>query len=414
MRHLLSLTLLIMITACGEDFDRPPVDSGRDAGGDVAADVQPDVQPDDAGPDTDDATDGADAPDTPDPDVGQPDADHPDANAQDTDTGLDSNHDSGTDTSPDTDVEMDTGPDAEPDPDTCVATADPYPSQILNASELSERQGRLEFVARDGNTLNAYTHRSPLFDEQTGQILFVMHGTNRNADDYLDNWRSRVDQHNALAIAPEFPKSFYSGSEDYQLGVGTSGTPYTGTYREYQWRNPEDYTHSEVEHLFEAVRDELQNDSCGYSIFGHSAGSQFVHRLLTFRPDARVETAVAGNAGWYTLPSYGDGGDNYHMPYGLNGTPPMADRQEMLLGHNLIVMLGEDDTERGQYFRTTPEADHQGLNRLERGQFYYFTGEQVARDLGVPFNWTLELVPNVGHSNSGLVPSAAGHIFRSQ
>jgi hypothetical protein len=267
-------------------------------------------------------------------------------------------------------------------------------------------------VARDGNVLSAYTHRSPLFDATTGKIVFIMHGTNRNAEDYLDNWRNEVNQHNVLAIAPEFPKSFYPGSEDYQLGVGTSGTPYTGTYRSYQWRDSDDYTHSEIEHLFEAVRTQLGNASCRYSIYGHSAGGQFVHRLLSFRPDARVDKAVAANSGWYTLPSHGGGWDsNYHMPYGLQGAPPDPTRREKLFGHELIVLLGEDDVQRGTYLRTTSEADAQGLNRLQRGQFYYNTGLQEALSRGVPFEWTLDIVPNVGHSHSGMMPAAAAHIF---
>jgi pimeloyl-ACP methyl ester carboxylesterase len=267
-------------------------------------------------------------------------------------------------------------------------------------------------VARDGNILSAYTHRSPLFDPATGQIVFIMHGANRNAEAYLDKWRSEVDTHNVLAIAPEFPKTLYPGSEAYQLGVGTSRTPYTGTYDASDWRAPQDYTHSEIEHLFEAVRTELGNGSCRYSIYGHSAGGQFVHRLLTFRPDARVDTAVAANAGWYTLPSDGGGSDqNFYMPYGLQGAPSDPARLEKLFAHDLVVLLGEDDTNRDSYLRTLSEADAQGLNRLERGRFYHALGQQEAISQGLPFHWILDTVPNVGHSHSGMTPAAAAHIF---
>lgn len=305
---------------------------------------------------------------------------------------------------------QDGGEDSGQDP-ACTAD-DPYPSTLKNAGNLSKTQGTFEFVARDGNTLTVHTHRSPKFDPTDGQIVFIMHGAGRNADGYLDAWRSEIDKHNALAIAPEFPKDDYPGSEDYQLGVGTSGTPYTGTYDPSDWRDSDEYTHSEIEHLFEALRTELGNTSCRYSIYGHSAGSQFVHRLLTFRPDARVDTAVAANAGWYTLPSDGGGYDeDFYMPYGLQGAPPDSDRLEDLFAHDLVVLLGEDDTDRDDYLRTWAEADAQGQNRLERGKFYHATGKQEAQLEGVPFNWTLDTVPNVGHSNSGMTPAAASHIF---
>lgn len=302
--------------------------------------------------------------------------------------------------------------DAEDPTDPACLMVDPYPSPLENPNSLEDAQGELRFVARDGNVLTAYTHRSETFVPETGKIVFVMHGAGRNASGYLDAWRDHVEKHGALAIAPEFPTSLYPSSEAYNLGVGTAGTPYGATYDPSAWRDPNDTSHSEVEHLFEAVRMVLGNASCRYAIYGHSAGGQFVHRLLTFRPDARVATAVAANSGWYTLPSDGGGSDpNFHMPYGLQGAPPDPARLPKLFGHDLVVLLGEDDVVRDSDLRTTPEADAQGLNRFERGHFYFALAQQEALSAGVTFRWTLDTVPGVAHSNAGMTPAAAAFIF---
>ncbi|MCU0663586.1 MAG: alpha/beta fold hydrolase [Myxococcota bacterium] len=267
-------------------------------------------------------------------------------------------------------------------------------------------------MARDGNTLTAYTHRSASFDAKTGKIVFIMHGAGRNASSYLDAWRKYVEQAGAFAIAPEFPTSLYPDSEDYNLGVGTAGTPSGSTYDPSEWRNPNDTTHSEIEHLFEAVRKALGNATCRYAIYGHSAGGQFVHRLVTFRPDARFSRAVAANSGWYTLPSTGGGRDsNFYMPYGLQGAPPDATRLEKMFGRDLVVLLGEDDVVRDDDFRTTRQADAQGLNRFERGNFYFSMAKKEASAAGVAFRWTLDTVPGVAHSNSGMAGAAAKYLF---
>ena len=300
----------------------------------------------------------------------------------------------------------------EVEPDEACERDDPFPSVLEDDSGLFEEQGSIRFVARDGNVLTAYTHRSTGFDPQSGPIVFIMHGAGRNASGYLNQWRALVEEHGALALAPEFTSELYPGSESYNLGVGVNGTPYGGDFDPEAWRDPADYTHSEIEHLFEAVRAELGNASCRYRIYGHSAGGQFVHRLLTFRPDARVARAVAANAGWYTLPSDGGGSDEmFHMPYGLQGAPPDRGRIELLFSHDLVVLLGEDDVLRDSQLRKTAEADFQGLNRFERGQFYFETAKQEADAMGLDLAWTLDTVPGVAHSNAGMTPPAAAYLF---
>lgn len=303
-------------------------------------------------------------------------------------------------------------PDSGGPPDPACATIDPFPSTLQNPEVLDDRRGELRFVARDGKVLTAFTHRSESFDGANGPILFVIHGAGRNAEGYLNAWRDAVDAAGALAIAPRFPKDLYPTSESFNLGVGTDGTPRSSTYEAADWRAPSDYTLSEIEHLFEAVRDATGNTRCRYLVYGHSAGGQFVHRLVTFRPDARIERAVAANAGWYTLPTSGESADpNLRMPYGLTGAPPDPTRLPRMFAQKLVVLLGEDDVERDSDLRKTAQADAQGANRFERGTFYFATAKQEAEALDVPLAWVRDTVPGVAHSNKGMSARAAEHLF---
>ena len=48
----------------------------------------------------------------------------------------------------------------------------------------------------------------------------------------------------------------------------------------------------------------------------------------------------------------------------------------------------------------------------ERGNFFYKMAKDKASELGIVFNWKLETVPNVGHSNTNIAPMAAKLFFR--
>jgi hypothetical protein len=274
----------------------------------------------------------------------------------------------------------------------------------------------IRFQTKDGHTLTAYTYRATGFSSQSGPIVFVLHGAARNAVDYLNRFRPLAEQHAALAIAPEFPDTVYGpGSDRYTLAVGKNKPLYTDTYIASQWRSRDDYLYSEIEHLFEAIRQELQSSECTYRIWGHSAGGQFVHRLMTFRPDARVAVAVTVNAGFYTLPSFGNGSDaNFFMPYGLTGTPLTGDDVRRLLQGPLVILAGELDTVTGkesESVRDSREANFQGSNRRERAELYYRMGKQEAHRLQIPFGWRHAVVPGAGHNSRKVGPSAAWFLF---
>lgn len=300
---------------------------------------------------------------------------------------------------------------------------DPFPSQLVETSGLYKRvldpkaeASRIRFKSRDGHILTAYTYRATGFSVSDGPIVFVIHGAARNAIDYLRRFMPIAERHGALAIAPEFPESIYGpGSDRFTLVVGKKKPPYTNTYRAGEWRTRDDYLYSEIEHLFEAIRLELNSGESTYRIWGHSAGGQFVHRMMTFRSDARIASAVTVNAGFYTLPAYGDGSNsNYFMPYGLQGTPLKTDDVKRLLQAPLVVLVGELDTETGKESKSVRDsnaANFQGPNRRQRAEFYYRMGEQEAHRLGLNFGWRFAVVPGSGHNARKVGPSAAWFLF---
>ena len=79
---------------------------------------------------------------------------------------------------------------------------------------------------------------------------------------------------------------------------------------------PSHWSYTIIEDLFSAVVS-MGVQRKGYNIYGHSAGAQFVHRLVQFLPTCRVETAVAANSGWYTMPCL-----LARWPYGWRGLHP--------------------------------------------------------------------------------------------
>ena len=74
----------------------------------------------------------------------------------------------------------------------------------------------------------------------------------------------------------------------------------------------------------------------------------------------------------------------------------------------MTILLGENDTDpNASSLRKTEEAMRQGIHRFERGNFFYNMANYNACDLWASFNWKIQTVPNVGHSNNDMAPIAA-------
>jgi poly(3-hydroxybutyrate) depolymerase len=257
--------------------------------------------------------------------------------------------------------------------------------------------GRFVFTAWEGPGLPVWYQLPDKVTRDT-PVVFVMHGVNRDADRYRDEWAALAKRQGFIAVVPQFSRADFPGSRGYNTGYFSEQD---GTARP---RNL--WSFAAIEPLFDDVRKRFGTQVTRYSLYGHSAGAQFVHRYVLFMPEARLDKAVAANAGWYTMPDFA-----VDFPYGLGDTPLDDATLEAALGKPLFVLLGTADTDRNHpNLRKTSQADAQGLHRYARGQAFFAAGKAVAAAGGTPFGWTRKDVPGIGHSNGGMAEAAAALI----
>ncbi|MEN0653782.1 MULTISPECIES: alpha/beta hydrolase [Hyphobacterium] len=249
------------------------------------------------------------------------------------------------------------------------------------------RSGSFVFTDWPGPPITIHYVEPDSVDTGDAPVVIVMHGVDRNADDYAANWRGLVAEHGFRVYAPEFSDADFPGAAMYNLGgIGTDGP----------------YAYSAIEPLFTAIA-ERGGTAEGYYLFSHSAGAQFVHRAVLFEALPRLIMAFSANAGWYTLPDPAT-----DWPYGLSGTSVDEAAIGAWLGRPLVVLLGDQDTDRRDpNLRRTAEAMAQGEHRYARGAFFMRTARDRAVELGVPFAWTAYNVPGVAHDNAGMAQAAA-------
>jgi len=248
-----------------------------------------------------------------------------------------------------------------------------------------------------GKTVDIWYH-IPEGDARTMPVQFVMHGMGRNADEYRDNWAALSDKYGFILLAPEFSDGQFP-EEAYQQGSVKAAD---GSFNE-----KDAMTYPIISRIFHYFISHSVSQAKTYSIYGHSAGGQFVHRYLLFNDTPEVDRAVAANAGWYTFPT-----DTIDYPYGIGESAGVIGTDiRSYYGKRLIVLLGDADTVRSKALRKTPEADAQGRNRFERGNAFFEFCREDARSRGVPFNWEIAYVKGSGHSDQKMSPEAARLLY---
>ena len=234
---------------------------------------------------------------------------------------------------------------------------------------------------------------------ENSKFIMVMHGTNRNADDYISVWRSFANEHDFICAAPEFNSTDWPHARSYNLGNMFTGNNGTGNL------NPQKkWSFCVVKKIHDELNKNLGLKDSTYNIWGHSAGAQFVHRMLFFCPDYKIKYAIAANAGWYTAPDF-----TIPFPWGYSNQFLNYDEDNLddYLNRNLIIMRGTADTLRDHNLNTSQLSDAQGLNRFERALYFYNKGLSINSHT----RWQLIDVPDVGHDFTNMAPAAQSFLI---
>jgi pimeloyl-ACP methyl ester carboxylesterase len=261
--------------------------------------------------------------------------------------------------------------------------------------QLTPGEHKYEFSGWNGPPIDVLVFIPDKANETT-PVLMVMHGWSRAAQRYFDDWKALGEQQEFIVVVPHFPVEDFHSSHQYNLG-------HVFDQNSGKMRPVESWTFAAIEPLFDDVISRSGSQQTQYTLYGHSAGSQFVHRFLYYMPDARVKTYLAANAGWYTMPDF-----DAEYPYGLQDAAIDEDGLKAAFGKELVLLLSREDTDfTDPDLRNTPEAKRQGKNRLARGLTMYYVAKTNADKMNAELKWRVVAVEGADHNNAKMAPAAA-------
>lgn len=249
----------------------------------------------------------------------------------------------------------------------------------------------------DGVRLTIYTYRPSCSNPS---ILFSLHGTSRNADDYRDHAIPRANAMCAVVIAPLFDSSRFP-TDDYQRGGIVDSND--------NLQQASEWTTRFMPLIINWARTELGDANKPVWLFGHSAGGQFLSRVAAYQDmPSGVQRYVVANPSTHVVGSLGDPNVEDRPPYGFRNFPNGEVELQEYLARPVTIYLGENDTDANDSSLGDPNNElGQGRHRRERGENVFGWARDYAASRGWSFNWRIVIAPNVAHSASGMLNSTA-------
>ena len=113
------------------------------------------------------------------------------------------------------------------------------------------------------------------------------------------------------------------------------------------------YINNSLGLLFDFFKAKLKLSTSNYRLYGHSGGSQFVHRYLLLSNDTRIEKAAMANAGFYTFLD-----DEITYPFGTKKMKISDERIKWFYRLKGGVFLGSADN----------DSNHESLPRMRKAR----------------------------------------------
>ena len=246
-----------------------------------------------------------------------------------------------------------------------------------------------------GVPLEVFTYKPKTYDGK--RMLFVFHGTLRNADEYRNDAERMAERFGALVVAPKFDEARFPNRKYHRGGIlNEDGTA----------APKDEWTYGDIPLIAAGIRACESRPKMPYVLIGHSAGGQFLVRLAGFY-DSGATRVVAANPGSDLFPTR-----DQPFGYGFGGLPPSLRSDGTIrayLARPLVLYLGTADNGHDEDLDESSEAMAQGPGRYQRGKAAFAYGQKLARDRGWRFGWRLVETPGVGHDHEKMfdAPEAA-------
>lgn len=262
-------------------------------------------------------------------------------------------------------------------------------------------QGSFNFHHKAGNkldTIQVFYYIPSGYDRSAMPVIMGFHGNDRDCSYWMKTWKEYADKNGFMFFIPWFTHKDFPTRRYQEVGVKDEN----GKVVPSQMR-----TSALVDSLMSYVLKKSGTADSKLTVFGHSAGGQFVHRFMLVNNSPFVKKAIIGNPGWFTFPTTEE-----DYSYGIRDLAEIDNlRLKSMLAKNIILQLAEGDTIRESFLRKTPEADRQGFNRLERGNNFFNSLKEIADKNKWDFNWRKVYVPNVGHDAVAMSRFAAENLI---
>ena len=224
------------------------------------------------------------------------------------------------------------------------------------------------------------------------QLLFIIHGNSRNAEDYISAWIPYISNKNIIVVAPQFNKNSFRYF--FLLESATSSGKINN--------NPDNYINNSISSFFNFFQSKFSLSTNKYKMFGHSAGAQFTHRYMLLSNDKRISSAVIANAGWYTFLN------ENNFPYGIKNSPIdiSSDHIKWFMSNKTSLLIGNNDINL-KSVNSSKGAQRQGITRVDRAESYFNSLINISDNNNIPFRWSYKVVDKADHDYLKMTPVAA-------
>lgn len=244
-----------------------------------------------------------------------------------------------------------------------------------------------------GLPLEVFIHKPAHYDG--GPLLVVFHGVNRNAEDYRNFATAMAERFGAIVAAPSFDKERFS-NDAFQRG---------GIVAEGRAQPREKWTYLLLPKLVNALRQQEGRPELPYYFVGHSAGGQFVVRMVATVGTLGAVRVIAANPGSHLFPDR-----EMEFGYGFGGLPEeLADdaaiRRYVEAPLTIYLGTGDNDPNHPSLDRSA-EALKQGATRYGRGLACFEAARSLALARGWRFGWTKVETPGIAHDAARMFGAA--------